>query len=220
MSKAVMISIRPHWCEKIASGEKTIEVRKTRPKLGTPFKCYIYCTKPLYPHEDFLCFDAGTAKVKAFYGGGKVIGEFVCDSMDGAVMTGFSRSNMRYPVTDKLLAAASMTCDELSKYGSGRILYFWHISNLKIYNEPKKLNSFIKAGARDFADFESDELCAYCDDTNYGEMSFYSTPNGPVMCEGRYCVNAYQTYLKDEGFLINKPPQSWCYVELLGGGDG
>lgn len=32
MSKAVMISIRPKWCEKIARGEKTIEVRKTRPK--------------------------------------------------------------------------------------------------------------------------------------------------------------------------------------------
>ena len=33
MSKAVMLSIRPKWMEKIASGEKTIEVRKTRPKL-------------------------------------------------------------------------------------------------------------------------------------------------------------------------------------------
>ena len=33
MSKAVMISIRPKWCEKIINGEKTIEVRKTRPKL-------------------------------------------------------------------------------------------------------------------------------------------------------------------------------------------
>lgn len=36
MSKAVMLSIRPKWCEKIVSGEKTIEVRKTRPKLDTP----------------------------------------------------------------------------------------------------------------------------------------------------------------------------------------
>ena len=45
MSKAVMLSIRPKWCEKIASGEKTIEVRKTRPKLDTPFKVYIYCTQ-------------------------------------------------------------------------------------------------------------------------------------------------------------------------------
>ena len=45
MSKAVLISIRPEWCDKIASGRKTIEVRKTKPKLDTPFKCYIYMTK-------------------------------------------------------------------------------------------------------------------------------------------------------------------------------
>ena len=44
MSKAVMISIQPKWCEKIANGIKTIEIRKTRPKLEPPFKCYIYCT--------------------------------------------------------------------------------------------------------------------------------------------------------------------------------
>ena len=45
MSKAVMLSIRPKWCEKICVGEKTIEVRKTRPKLETPFRRYIYCTQ-------------------------------------------------------------------------------------------------------------------------------------------------------------------------------
>ena len=45
MSKAVLISIKPKWCELIASGKKTVEVRKTNPKLDTPFKCYIYCTK-------------------------------------------------------------------------------------------------------------------------------------------------------------------------------
>ena len=58
MSKAVLISIRPEWCEKIATGQKTIEVRKTRPKLNPPFKCYIY-----------KC------------GSGKVIGEFLCDQI-------------------------------------------------------------------------------------------------------------------------------------------
>ena len=58
MSKAVLISIRPEWCEKIINGQKTIEVRKTRPKMNTPFKCYIY-----------KC------------GNGKVIGEFLCDQI-------------------------------------------------------------------------------------------------------------------------------------------
>lgn len=32
MSKAVLISIRPEWCDLIVRGEKTIEVRKTRPR--------------------------------------------------------------------------------------------------------------------------------------------------------------------------------------------
>ena len=58
MSKAVLISIRPEWCEKIMSGQKTIEARKTRPKMNPPFKCYIY-----------KC------------GNGKVIGEFLCDEI-------------------------------------------------------------------------------------------------------------------------------------------
>ena len=58
MSKAVLISIRPEWCEKIVTGKKTIEVRKTRPKMNPPVKCYIY-----------KC------------GNGKVIGEFLCDEI-------------------------------------------------------------------------------------------------------------------------------------------
>ena len=73
---AVLISIRPKWCEKIISGEKTIEVRKTRPKLIPQFKCYIYCTLPKYPHEDFIATDYPRPQ---FYGGGKVIGEFTCN---------------------------------------------------------------------------------------------------------------------------------------------
>lgn len=43
---AVLLSVRPKWCELIANGKKTVEVRKTKPKAEPPFKCYIYCTKP------------------------------------------------------------------------------------------------------------------------------------------------------------------------------
>ena len=57
MSKAALISIKPKWCEKIANGDKTIEVRKTRPKMNTPFKCYIYCT--LQGCNEFFRVDLG-----------------------------------------------------------------------------------------------------------------------------------------------------------------
>lgn len=43
----ILISTQPKWCEKIIAGIKKIEVRKTRPRLKTPFKCYIYCAKGL-----------------------------------------------------------------------------------------------------------------------------------------------------------------------------
>lgn len=68
MSKAVLISIRPKWCQKIISGEKTIEVRKTSPRLKLPFQCYIYCT-----NSGVACGMWGMH--------GKVIGEFVCDKI-------------------------------------------------------------------------------------------------------------------------------------------
>mgnify|MGYP000588302884 FL=1 len=70
--KSVILSIKPKYCELIASGKKTIEVRKTRPKIETPFKCYVYCTKEYY------------RKGNGYFQGkycGKVIGEFVCDEI-------------------------------------------------------------------------------------------------------------------------------------------
>ena len=34
MTRAVLISIRPGWTELIACGDKTLEIRKTRPNRG------------------------------------------------------------------------------------------------------------------------------------------------------------------------------------------
>ena len=53
--KEVLISIQPRWCKLIANGKKTVEVRKTKPKLETPFKAYIYCTKgdPIFTQSAF-----------------------------------------------------------------------------------------------------------------------------------------------------------------------
>ena len=77
--KAVLISIKPKYCELIASGKKTVEVRKTRPKIDAPFKCYIYCTKGKTP---FLMPTYSSGKLDESdiweVGNGKVIGEFIC----------------------------------------------------------------------------------------------------------------------------------------------
>lgn len=93
----IIIGHRRHAAAKIASGQKTIEVRKTRPKIEEPFKCYIYCTKnnPIMGRNLWLN-DDGSVRYNAFEkceeedfdrynqdhlfkANGMVIGEFVCD---------------------------------------------------------------------------------------------------------------------------------------------
>ena len=128
-----MISIRPKWCKLIASGKKTIEVRKSRPKIETPFKCYIYQCLP--KSGDWNERD------------GRVIGEFVCDRIDD--ITVVSTPLMEYiQVNGKasmtVNSDACLDIDELSEYANGKTLCGWHISDLVIYDKPKELREFKK----------------------------------------------------------------------------
>ena len=188
--KAVLISIRPKWCEKIASGEKTIEVRKTRPKLQTPFKCYIYCTQAsvkyqticgcqvlnsdeLYRHPEqgikhgdsielMLCENY----TKDNFLNGKVIGEFTCDEITRVNICGFWDDSGKQ--LDNRLKETCLTTEEFCNYLGENVGCGWHISNLKIYDKPRELREF--TGLR-------------------------------------------QTKFGAEPVPITRPPQSWCYVE-------
>lgn len=140
MSKAVMLSIRPKWVEKIANGEKPIEVRKTKPKLETPFKCYIYCTLPKYPHEDFVATDYPRPQ---FYGGGKVIGEFTCDQI--FPINVFDNGSIQHWLFEHM-ERSCLTYEELADYiGNGKTGHGWHISDLLIYDQPRELSEFQRA---------------------------------------------------------------------------
>lgn len=140
MKQAVLMSIQPQWCELIARGEKTVEIRKTIPKLGEPFTCYIYCTRGV------LSYPVGNGMVCHNNGGMVVIGEFTCDRITPLF-------NVCTDAWDRLLGdthqwhkqlveRACLTEEELKAYARGRICYAWHISNLKLYEKPKRLNEF------------------------------------------------------------------------------
>ena len=135
MSKAVLISIQPEWCELIASGIKTIEVRKTMPKLKTPFKVYIYCTLPRKSGDSFLV--GGKHPVQ---GNGKVIGEFVCDrivDVDCDSVAPFDKDSGSY--IDKQIC---IDREQFLEYTRFRCCFGWHISDLIIYDKPKDLSDF------------------------------------------------------------------------------
>lgn len=209
--KSVLISIRPKWCELISSGKKTLEVRKTRPKLSTPFKVYIYCTKD--PKRQFCrsqtyayvddrshnCFDK--------CGNGMVIGEFICDCIFGIdtnyeihdelpgspVETWLEWNDAPdgYEAMEELDKASCLSYEEIKSYVGVKGGYGWHISDLKIYDKPKELSDFRKP-----LPFHKD--CSSCD---RGGTSFH-----PETCYG--CGHF-------DGIEISRPPQSWCYVEEL-----
>ena len=119
--KSVLITIRPQWVEKIVSGEKTIEVRKTAPK-EVPFKAYIYCTYG-NPKENYALSKQG-----------KVIGEFICNNA--------SELDYVYYWNNGYEFATCLTYRQVADYGKGKTLYGWHISDLKLYDSPKELSEF------------------------------------------------------------------------------
>lgn len=187
--KSILISIHPKWCELIANGKKTIEVRKTKPNIETPFKCYIYCTsvKSSSLGEYVEVHQKTCGKIDDW--NGKVIGEFVCDEIDTYDDdTIHSFSNEDYcRWNDFDLNRSCIHPEDFENYANDKWLYGWNISDLKIYDKPKELGEFKKAG------FMSEEVWL---------AALY--PN-------THCH--YEAWAKR--FEIARPPQSWCYVEEI-----
>lgn len=183
--KSVLISIQPRWCDLIARGMKTVEVRKSRPKLEPPFKCYIYCTvgkryKRKSAPAESLYFGDGTE-----LSNGKIIGEFLCDRF-------FPYCGGR-PIENALgiEEAACLSKKQILEYEPKGNPIGWHISKLKIYDKPKSIVYFY---------FPMDK---YCEKGLCGGCQYDCVPgeSGDVMfdCEWKR--------------PLKRPPQSWCYVE-------
>lgn len=212
--KAVLISIQPQWCAKIASGEKTIEVRKTKPKIATPFKVYIYCTLPpreelfghggiyeyanelirlqsgevVYDYGMRLCCDPdGRPYTSDNFLCRKVIGEFVCDRIFSINV--FNNGTIQNWNCNELEKSCVPYDDIVMYIGNNRSGYGWHISERKIYDKPKELTELYKPGTLSNGDFE------------------YQLYDG----SGDPSCSSYASYLFTRA--IRKAPQSWCYVE-------
>lgn len=185
--KSVLLSIRPKWCGLIASGMKTLEVRKTKPNIPTPFKCYIYQCLP-------KCGDWNDRD-------GRVIGEFVCDKIDVLFNTSGNPTNYMTKILPSILKNSALPYNEFQRYVGSRSprndIFGWHISDLKIYDKPKELRKFRK-------------VCKYRNDD--GSCRYYE-----IDCDcKKYDFNSDGSVnLVKCVDYIGRPPQSWCYVEEL-----
>ena len=164
--KSILLSIKPKYVELIASGEKTIEVRKSAPQ-EVPFKAYIYETKGKKIECGFHLEDSGItlrekyvfgmkkARIVKHYrneGRGRVIGEFICDKVIktcGWRLRGDTQQCAKRTTAEEAFPKlACLTIDEIIKYAGSenREVCGWHISDLKIYDKPRALSEFGKVG--------------------------------------------------------------------------
>lgn len=228
MSKSVLISIQPKWCELIASGRKTIEVRKTKPKIPTPFKVYIYCTKARIPirhnggilmYEDDLAITnrwgqgkrvenpCGAMMDGELFLNGKVIGEFVCDEIYDIGYSPYNHGGFISNIdgylsnTDDLYKKSCLDLEKMFNYLSQGYGYGWHISDLKIYDKPKELSEFVMPSK-----------IGCCNEGKCKGCKWLDMGNGFNIEDD--CFAPFDT---DEYKPLRRPPQSWCYVERLVG---
>ena len=199
--KSVLISIQPKWCELIASGKKTVEVRKTKPKLKTPFKVYIYCTygQGLIENND-ICYPNMLLEQKvsknAIWGNccnGKVIGEFVCDKIfEIEYQCGSYRcKGLTVLENDRVASASKLSLCDMRSYLSCNNGYGWHISDLVIYDKPRELGEFSRKCEK--------TPCEGCEHLKYQGVN-----------SAEY---DYDCEFLGNRIPITRPPQSWCYVE-------
>ena len=150
MSKAVLISINPEWCDLILRGYKTAEVRKTKPKLETPFKVYIYCTKA----PKWLKIASHEWEQRS----GKVVGEFICDKI-------WELAPLN-KAPDDFEEMACLDRDEIVHYLNKIHGFGWHISAVKVYDHPRSLTEFIPNCT--FGEYgECEYRRVYCQYQNY-----------------------------------------------------
>lgn len=201
--KAILMSIHPKWCEKIFSRMKTIEIRKTMPKLTPPFKVYVYmtATKERFPLWELWEYVTAyqDSKGDIVDGSQKVIGSFVCDFIEECIPD-------CDPYTEEIFNYYFETGNhclsekEIREYGNGKNLYGWHITEPKLYDTPKKLSDFRKPCVDKYE---------YCQGCKYGLITIPPDEEEYAFYHGGY----YDTFDTVCLNTVSRPPQSWCYVE-------
>jgi len=198
--KSILLAVRPFYVHKILIREKGIELRRSIPTFGQPhiapqhldpFKCYIYCTKgETLAYNEYCGYDM-TDYREDFVANGKVVAEFVCNTAEGFT-TAF-----RTDVLERMAKGSCLSIEQMEKYEnnpkSNKGLFALHISDLKVYGNPRPLSDF-RIPCREYK--RADPRCGNCD--YYKTMGEY-----PAECA---CDGAKP---------VVRPPQSWCYVEEL-----
>ena len=196
LSGSVLISIRPNWTPLIREMKKKWEIRKTKPKLKPPFKCFIYETlgkkkwDVLEIPEDQ---GGGVFDIRIHEGCGKVIGEFICDRI---VEVGYSPYNHGEYVceVENIHEESCVGFEAMFDYIADGYGYAWHIADLIIYQKARDLKEF--ASPEWFRDCEKQ-----CPDLERMRCPVRDSRKADKMCG----------WCRKGGKPLARAPQSWGY---------
>lgn len=190
----ILASLKPYYYYLIGERKKTIEVRKSALK-DLPQDIVFYMSKD---EKSFAKIPKEfQEKYRKHFGkiGIKVVCDRIdeykyvyCDHPEIGYPVGYDCGDNWYDIDDEDLQKACLTEEEFKRYGNGKPLYGWHISDLKIYDKPKELSEF-----RPICKFEGKDLiCNLCPNHEY---------NGGLFFECRR--------------KVTRPPQSYMRVKEL-----
>lgn len=126
--KTVMMPIKAIHARRIFRGEKTLEIRKSRPMAVGEYRVLLYISKEKGKEKDLHPF--------ALKYGGKIAGEFIVRNSYPMRKDEYGE----YPEADVLHAC--MTQDTVHAYARGRQLYGLCVEEPKLYREPRELESY------------------------------------------------------------------------------
>jgi len=207
MKQAIILSIKPKWLSLIIKGKKTVELRKSMPKCELPIDVYLYCTKDI--HSALIVNQQESSVIyadnpyTAIIGGGRLANGFVVAkfTLKEIEDVGFDWQTFmetegvirKFNFTDEQLTKLCMSVEEANKYAlqnTKKDVQLWHIDDLVIFDEPKKLSDFHPYFPK---------LERWCHEDNDCDGCPF------LISEDEDCK-----WLKG----LSKAPQSWCYVEV------
>ena len=225
MNKQLMYSIRSEWLEKILNGTKQYEFWKQLPKkLKTGDRVNLYCCK-VKPYLAVVQYYTDTPETYLLLkdnsnGYDTLNGKIVCSFEVGEIYRvdwetyievcgtpAYVFANIKNPNSELLGRTPSQ--EEINKQGYTNQRYAIEITNLKIFDEPRELGSYVSV-KKGFEYFNNRK---FGNNVNCKEMEFRRLHNGI----GYYGCKLLKDYEKDCDLTnclkikITKAPQSFMY---------
>ncbi len=189
----VLASLKPYYYYLIGEKIKTLEIRKSDLK-NLPQDVLFYMSKD---EKSFAKIPKEfQEKYRKHFG--KVGIEFICDKSICLDYYPQDYTGMPGKFSEMICKESCLSYDEIMAYKKEKLAYGWHISNLKVYDNPRELSEFRRE-------------CP-----NYKDLPAYGYVNCN-QCRYSYTINRFIKCQIAGNIPVFCAPQSYMYIKEVEG---